>query len=309
MNKGIIVMLLISIILIGGCTKQSYSSEINGNFEDIKYYSHKCNTSNDCDNHFIEHTCLKCPNEKMVISQGCQNNPLVVVGSKEEGVCVRSDSLGQGYVPGYDPFMSGECIPSGAFCLVEFNGKEIATTDVELKKWFILWKELLLNEQNISESYFKNHVLVDSFYTSETNEGTIFSIKYTINIDWANIISGDGFLIRNKNETNYLTINEVYSALDPLVGVKRKKLRNGFEKILSQEEVTSKLKQCYEGIKWSPIDGFSTSQGSLFLVDEGKLIVNAYGTINEKLNECKFASLDLETGELLECRDTACWIS
>ncbi len=79
-----------------------------------------------------------------------------------------------------------------------------------------------------------------------------------------------------------------------------KKLKE-FDKIISQSEVAPKLKQCHSSIEWS-------SEKAVILTNEGKLVVNAYGTIDHDQNKCKFASLDLEAGELIECRDTTCWV-
>ena len=41
---------------------------------------------------------------------------------------------------------------------------------------------------------------------------------------------------------------------------------------------------------------------------DGRLVLEAAAQIDLQANQCKQARLDLETGEILECADTACVI-
>ena len=307
MKEFVLIIFLILSVLVSGCTKQQFSSEINDVYENIDF-SQKCTTSQDCDNSFIEHSCLKCPNDKIVISQGCQSEPKVIIGPENGGICVQTHMLGSGY----GEFKSGECIPNTAFCLMNIEDKEIPTTNTDTKEWVAIWKEFVLNSQKISENYFNHHISVESFDTSEWMQGTSFRINYDINVDWATVKSCDHFLIQRKNETEYLTRDEVYSIPDYEGGLKNRMfLSNGcenakklkeFGKIIDKNGVGPNLKKCHRSITWD-------SKKSVVLNNEGKLVVNGYGTINEDKNECKFASLDLETGELLECTDVPCFIT
>jgi hypothetical protein len=47
-------------------------------------------------------------------------------------------------------------------------------------------------------------------------------------------------------------------------------------------------------------------EAGVLLTKEGRLVLKGSGIVSQKDNKCKWADVDLETGEILECYDTAC---
>lgn len=70
----------------------------------------------------------------------------------------------------------------------------------EDKKRFLLWKELFLKTNKISEDYFNNHIRIESI-----RDGDGFFISYYYIVDWALISLGD----RVANENNISNISNI----------------------------------------------------------------------------------------------------
>ena len=47
---------------------------------------------------------------------------------------------------------------------------------------------------------------------------------------------------------------------------------------------------------------------NLRLTDDGKITLEGWAEVDSEANKCKRASIDLESGEILSCQDTACRI-
>ncbi len=318
LNKGIstpiaVAIVLILVIIVGSFAWWQYG-EIRKEKDEFS-----CRDDNDCIYGWRDKCIMKCVNRntpKMVpcplikpavwssyiwdnISCECVNNKCV---EDKEAFCQKAC---EDFRNDRDEIAKSAFLAERCGDILECEGLE--KTDI----WTTIWKEFLLSSQNISEDYFNSHISVESFDLSDWKQGTSFRMNYDINIDWATIRSCDHFLIKRKGETDYLTKDEIYSIPTHEGGLKdrvllsnacgnSKKLKE-FDKIISQSEVAPKLKQCHSSIEWS-------SEKAVILTNEGKLVVNAYGTIDHDQNKCKFASLDLEAGELIECRDTTCWV-
>jgi hypothetical protein len=164
---------------------------------------------------------------------------------------------------------------------------------------------------SVSANYFDRYVRVDSVSTRESEHGTLLWIEYHVVVDWARVDAVDSVLIKAVNSTGYLTREEIYSTPVHLGGFTgRKYLSNSLGnpkrlrevvRIISRSDVTPKLKDCYHTL--------SLDDGVVVLNRDGRFVVRARATINEKNNHCKTATLDLESGELTDCRDTECWVT
>lgn len=297
-NKIVIVMLLL--VLMSGC-KEPYSSEVNSNFEFVRLS--KCMSSGNC-----QGECLICPNEKMVVSDGYQENPSIVIGLDNRGVCIPEGYKGGGL----NQFKTGSRMPKTAFCLIDIDGKEIPVLDGESIRWVDLWKEFVLDSQNISEEYFKNHISIESIDVEESRQNKFFSIKYDINIDWITISAKDKILIKMGNESDYLSKDAIYSISENEGGLKDRIFLNNelgrniklkeFGEIITRNRARSILKKCHRSIK-------ATADNIVFLTSEGRLVIKDKGTVDYDQNHCKFAEVDLENEKLLECRDQPCYLT
>ena len=84
-----------------------------------------------------------------------------------------------------------------------------------------VWENLLKQRNNLSDTYFNDHIKVLKTSINEWNEGESFRVRYQIKIDWMEVILSDHFMIKidsanappypslDVSRTNYLTQDEV----------------------------------------------------------------------------------------------------
>jgi len=269
-------------------------TDLTDDFNSLSY-PNKCNDKPDCQTGTpMDYSCLKCPNAKFVFSKGCQSKPGFVTSDSSQGLCTQTHMLGSGY----DSFYSGECMPGTAFCLVQFEEYEVPTVYAEESIRFLpLWKEKLMEQSGTSSQYFKEHFYIHSSDVRENpnwNNRAYFSVKYYFKIDWLTITDSDQTTIRNENEQNYLDDNTIKNNFEI-------KFNHPINQIISKNEVKNKLKTCASGMSYD-------ETRNLRLTEDGKITLQAWAEIDSEANKCKRASLDLESGEILSCQDTACRI-
>lgn len=65
----------------------------------------------------------------------------------------------------------------------------------ECQKYFNIWKDLFIARNQLSESYFNDHVFPYSTVIDNWNDGRSFRVEYRIKIDWAEANLSDQFII------------------------------------------------------------------------------------------------------------------
>ena len=265
---------------------QHINTELTLDFNEINdVYAKKCTNDNDCDQIGVKQICLKCPEGKFVyFYKSCEYKPGISESYSDQGLCVQEHSLGSSY----NAFYEGGCIGT-KFCLMNFQNQEVPTVyPEETLKFLPLWKEKLF-EQGLDDQYFNSHIYIYSSDLSKQNN-PYFIIKYYFKIDWVTILDSDSTIIKDDNSVfNNNTIKDNFKI----------KLTHPIKNILTKENVKEKLKECSNGMT------FDESKDVRLSDINGKLILEAW----EKSlvsNKCKKTELDLETGEILSCQDTAC---
>jgi hypothetical protein len=65
----------------------------------------------------------------------------------------------------------------------------------ECQKYFKIWKDIFISRNQLSESYFNDHVFPYRTDIDSWNDGKSFRVEYKIKIDWAEANLSDQFII------------------------------------------------------------------------------------------------------------------
>ncbi len=256
------------------------STKVSDHFPDIALYS-MCSSDNECDSSFIKQICLTCAGGKIVFSKGCQSAPGIAQAPKEQGLCVQEHMLGGLY----NAFYSGQCMPAAAFCLMNIGAEEVPTSQPESAlKFYPVWKDHMMKRSGISQEYFNKHIRIHSVDGQPEWPG-LLNIRYYFSVDWITILNLDQ-IGTNSGEPRYgLSLNHAIESIIP---------RAQAESVLKQ--------QCDPGMRSSP-------ERDVSLNAEGRLVLRGWAVVDHSKNLCKEAEVDLEKGDLLFCKETACWIN
>lgn len=189
----------------------------------------------------------------------------------------------------------------------------------ECKEYYTIWKELLLERNDMSEDYFSEHISPTDVIMDSYNSGKTFRIRYNFKLEWAEISTIDQFTyyvyesaapyptLQIPKEKN-LTKQEINSAFDlrawashmnvinPTEHLKYKNKRAAIQALRGNESCKFKDQNC-ELRADRPVE---PANGNIFL--------NGSCTINEAANECLMGRIDLVTGERT-VNETYCWIN
>jgi hypothetical protein len=287
---------------------------ITHDFDTITYPT-RCQTKADCDNSFVEHTCLKCPGGKFVFHNlTCQERPGIVSTSSDLGLCWHASAA----YPA-DGFYTGECI-STMFCLIPFGNQEVPTVHVEETERFLpLWKERLLEHSGASDAYFQDHFYVHSTFVSQEGDDEVLIVRYYFQVDWLTLLETTSTRIRTGTGSGYLEYEQIKpvtptATATPAITfggdyLEDEQIKAGFsinlthpiDHIATREEIVASLdKHCAQGMRLIE-DNVRTD-------DRGRLSLTAWAEIDRAANKCKTATVDLESGEVLSCQDSVCWV-
>jgi hypothetical protein len=183
-------------------------------------------------------------------------------------------------------------------------------TDSLCEKYQNIWKEIIIEKNGLTEHYFNNHIKImnTSIIYDDWNDDTLFTIGYTVMIDWAVTYNKDWFIIKT-NERNklslpcciFLTKEDIKKAVDAnfqsniITLTTNETLNfNSFDNamayLIKQAQVST---LCYRNIS---IDRFT---GHIFLESVAEYVIGK--------NKCIKAQLDLMNKEVT-CRDFPCMI-
>jgi hypothetical protein len=289
-------------------------SAITHDFDTITYPT-RCQTKADCDNSSVEHTCLKCPGGKFVFHNlTCQERPGIVSTNSDLGLCWHASAT----YPA-DGFYTGECI-STMFCLIPFGSQEVPTVHVEETNRFLpLWKERLLEHSGASDAYFRNHFYVHSTFVSQEGDSEVLTVHYYFQVDWLTLLETTSTRIRTGTGSGYLAYEQIKPVMPtatatpviPFGGdyLEDEQIKAGFsinlthpiDHIVTREAIAASLdERCAPGMRLIEDD--------VRIDDRGSLILAAWTEIDRAANKCKHATVDLESGEILSCQDSVCWV-
>jgi hypothetical protein len=189
----------------------------------------------------------------------------------------------------------------------------------ECQNYFKIWKDLFISRNQLTESYFIDHVFPYKTEIESWNDGQSFRVEYKIRIDWAEAILSDQFSIWLDPSTaglfpsiptprsTYLSKDQINKLLDIFAfsSTMHKVATIDHLKYSTRADAISEL-QTASGIE-NLGKGEVYYQNPSFREDLGHPLLRVSATINLSENKCMQGTLDLATGDN-EIRETACVI-
>lgn len=176
-----------------------------------------------------------------------------------------------------------------------------------------VWKELLMEQNNLSHSYFENNIELCQSSINNWMQGASFRICYKVKLDWAIAYGCDQFIIKiEKDNTLYPSLylpRDTYLSKDQ---IKRALSAHAFSsdivKLSNIETLRyNSLKRAMEHMIRQAEVNTLCSNRIYINKSTGNLLLEAYGEYINESNSCIRGSIDLFTGETI-ITDTHCLI-
>jgi len=180
-------------------------------------------------------------------------------------------------------------------------------------KYEMIWKELFMEKNNLSESYFNEHIILCSTSITQWEENITFNICYKVRIDWVSVRKCDQFIVKIAEGNN------LYAS----VGLPR-------DEFLSKEYVRSAITHHAFSSRMDTLSNeddlrFNSMETALdqlildskvdtmcacyvYINDLGHITLEAYAEYKNEYNSCISGSIDLINGNTKHS-DTPCWIN
>lgn len=207
-----------------------------------------------------------------------------------------------------------ECIQQGDYdYLNNYNMGSLCTSD-QCREYQAIWKELLMEKNNLSESYFENHIQIANSAIESWNDGISFRICYKVKIDWAIAYNCDQFIIKiNKDNTLYPTLKLPRDQYLSKENIRAAVDKNAFSSQIIHLANTENLK--YASMNHALVQMINAADvnnlcSNMVSIDEatGHLTLEANAKYINEVNLCIIGTIDLING-VKEVRDTPCMIN
>jgi hypothetical protein len=189
----------------------------------------------------------------------------------------------------------------------------------ECNTYFRIWKDLIISRNQLSESYFNDHIFPYKTEIDSWNDGKSFRVEYKIKIDWAEANLSDQFIIWLDPSTvglypskptprgTSLSKSQINNLLDIFAFSSsiHKVAKTDHLKYSSREEAIRVL-QVASGVN-DLGSGEISYENPSFNMDSGQPFLNVSATISRNDNRCLSGKINLVTGET-EVRERPCVI-
>lgn len=205
------------------------------------------------------------------------------------------------------------CTQSGDYHYLDnYIAGSLSTSDL-CQQYQAIWKELFMEKNNLSESYFQNHIILSNSAMNTWNDGVSFSICYKVKIGWAIAWECDQFIVKiNKDKLYYPALNlprDQYLSKDDIrIAVNGRAFSSDIIKLSNVEDLkyNSMNNALSELIKAANIN--TLCSGMIFIdKSTGNLTLQAGAKYDNEDNSCIQGEIDLITG-ITKVQDTPCAI-
>lgn len=184
--------------------------------------------------------------------------------------------------------------------------------------YYDIWEYILLENNNMTEAYFDDHITNYAISTYEWDGGISFSISYIMHIDWVDIKCSDKFLVNMSSAySSYPHLNIPRDVFFDEAQIKFN-IENNAQSEISNYNLLESLRyeNCaavYEAaIAASGYDELSVESVSYYVPgklprEDGDPYYLLNGIICDSPNTCLTGYINLNTGET-SVRETACVI-
>lgn len=192
-------------------------------------------------------------------------------------------------------------------------------SETQENEYYQIWKSILLENSNMTDEYFNEHITNYTLSSYKWNGGISFKIDYIIRIDWVNIKSSNNFLVKmnssydayrhlniprdiffTKNQIKLNTYSDVHSEVDRHNPVNALKYKNSNE--VYEAVVTS------SGYNEVSLDYISYYVPGKLPRKDGDPYYILNGTISDSQNRCLTGYINLVTGDS-EVWETTCRVN
>lgn len=196
--------------------------------------------------------------------------------------------------------------------LYDFLNCSLCASDT-CQKYEMIWKELFMEENNLSERYFSEHIFLCSTSINQWEENVTFNICYRVKIDWVSVRKCDQFIVKIAKGNNlyasvelpkdeFLSKDYIRKAIDHRAFNSRIDTLSN-EDVLKFSSMETALNQL---ILDSKVDTLCPCY--VYLNDLGHLTLEANAEYKNEYNSCISATIDLINGNTRHS-DTPCWIN
>lgn len=190
------------------------------------------------------------------------------------------------------------------------------------EKYLPVWRTLFMTKNNVTESYFDQHVkVIDTGLTDdrlwwELNRKNVlgrgreyFTVLYKIEIDWVKVAAIDRFAIKEADSEEYLGLSEIKDGLkEPTVNSIYQGFPERITRFIPIEEPIFFYSESVEYLKQVDIPRGSRhlKPGFLYLNANGEVVLEGFATIDYENNKCLEGHLNLNTGSGY-VQPSICW--
>lgn len=206
------------------------------------------------------------------------------------------------------------CTQPNDYAYLENYARGSLCTNDLCKNYQVIWKELLMENNNITDNYFNANIEVVSSNIQNWNDGSSFNICYKVNLGWAIAYNCDQFIIKMAKA------NTLYPHL--IIPRDTYLTKENIKTVVSNRAFSSKIIKLSntETLKFSSMkEALNTlieaanvntlCSGRIFIhKSTGNLILEAGAEYDYKNNKCLQGTIDLITGET-SVSDTPCYIN
>jgi hypothetical protein len=199
------------------------------------------------------------------------------------------------------------------------KGKTDFCDSEECDTYFKIWKELFITRNQLSESYYNDHVFPYKTGIDSWNDGKSFRVDYKIKIDWAEANLSDQFIIWLDPSTAglypskptprniYLSKAQISSLLDIFAfSSSMHKVAKIDHLKYESREAAIRVLQVASGVE-NLGSGEVSYQNPSFNIDPGHPFLKVFMTLNRNENKCMNGKLNLITGDS-EINEQPCMI-
>lgn len=166
-----------------------------------------------------------------------------------------------------------------------------------------IWKSIFMEKNNLSETYFNNHIELCQSRINKWNDGISFSICYKVKIDWAIAYNCDDFIIKIEQD------NHDYPDIDVPRGIYLTK--DQIKLVVDNHAFSSDITKLsnVENLKFGSMDTVlvhlsqkamvNTLCTSMITINHftGDIELEANAQYDNEINSCIIGRIDLITGE------------
>jgi len=99
--------------------------------------------------------------------------------------------------------------------------------------YFNIWKKIFKEQNNISDSFFNEHIIIRSYALESWNHGVSYRVRYYFQMGWATVSVSDKFMVKIYSSSNH------YQNLPREVYLSEEEIRNEINQFSLYSRITT----------------------------------------------------------------------